>query len=256
MNWLKNLFKNENEIFSWLSLIILLVLVVLSAIVGARLLAIQEYLSEFAENIETHIDEILQTTQASEESYLTPFEEEVSLAGEPIRGDLDSAEVLIIEFLDFECSYSALASETIQEIIDQYPNEVAIVHKDYPLPYHLNASIAAQAAGCAYDQDQYWEMHNLLFQNQQNLDEKNLISLASTIGLETTEFEVCLQLNQHESEINEDFEYGKALKISGTPAFIVGRKTPTPDSNSFFITGYLVFLSDLSQAVDSLLADS
>lgn len=253
-----NLLKNETTILAWLTLFTLIVLVVLSVMTSFRLLAIQNYLPEFAEHFEEHIDElqtIAQSAQAQPDpATITPVLSEIILDGEPILGNVESSEVLIVEFLDFECAYCAQASNVLQEILKQYPGQVTIIHKDYPLPFHTNALLAAQAANCAGDQGKYWEMHDLLFEDQQRLDLLSLKERAVTLSLDQELFNECLSTKKYEDEINQDFEYGKGLNVSGTPAFIVGRKYQVPDSESLLLAGYLVFQNDLLQKVEEMLA--
>lgn len=260
INMLKlNLIKNENSVISWLTVLLLLVLVVLSANVGFRLLAIQKYLPEFAEHFEGHVGDLQKIAQSAQSQSAaesaTPFLGEVSLESDPIQGDLETAEIVIIEFIDFECPYCAQATSLTKEILDQYPGKISIVHKDYPLPFHPNALLAAQAANCAGDQGKYWEMHDLLYEDQEHLDLASLKERAVTLGLDQTKLDECLSTSMHEDEINQDLDDGKSLKIRGTPAFIVGKKYPLSGSETLLVNGYIVFQSELSQTVEDMLED-
>lgn len=260
INMLKlNFIKNENSVISWLTVLLLLVLVVLSANVGFRLLAIQKYLPEFAEHFEGHVGDLQKIAQSAQSQSAAesaiPFLGEVSLESDPIQGDLETAEIVIIEFIDFECPYCAQATSLTKEILDQYPGKISIVHKDYPLPFHPNALLAAQAANCAGDQGKYWEMHDLLYEDQEHLDLASLEERAVTLGLDQTKLDECLSTGMHEDEINQDLEDGKSLKIQGTPAFIVGKKYPLSGSETLLVNGYIVFQSELSQTVEELLED-
>jgi len=85
-------------------------------------------------------------------------------AGE--KGNKD-AKVIIVEFSDFQCPYcSRYAIETYPQIIQNYGDKVRYLFHDYPLPFHGNAQKASEVAHCAGEQGKYWEMHDLLFQNQ------------------------------------------------------------------------------------------
>lgn len=85
-------------------------------------------------------------------------------AGE--KGSQD-AKVTIVEFSDFQCPYCGrYITETYPQILQNYGDKIRYLFHDYPLPFHNNAQKAAEAARCAGDQGKYWEMHDLLFQEQ------------------------------------------------------------------------------------------
>lgn len=85
-------------------------------------------------------------------------------AGE--KGSQD-AKVTIVEFSDFQCPYcSRYVTETYAQINQTYGDKIRYLFHDYPLPFHNNAQKASEAARCAGEQGKYWEMHDLLFQNQ------------------------------------------------------------------------------------------
>ena len=87
---------------------------------------------------------------------------------------------------------------------------------------HKNATNASLAALCAGDQDKYWEMHDLLFDNQKALGVDNLKSFADTIGLDTAMFNECLDSKKHAGQIRKDMASAAKLGMGGTPGFFVG----------------------------------
>jgi protein-disulfide isomerase len=96
------------------------------------------------------------------------------------------------------------------------------VFRNFPLPFHQQASKAAEAATCAGDQEKFWEMHDRLYANQNALDEKNLPEYAKAVGLDLEKFQECLNSGKHAQEIKNDIEDGQKVGIAGTPSFLLG----------------------------------
>jgi protein-disulfide isomerase len=88
-------------------------------------------------------------------------------AGEPVIG-LADAPVTIVVYSDFQCSFcKEFVDNTMSTILANYPNEVKLVFKDYPiLSLHPLAERAAISGQCAFEQGKFWEMHDLIFDNQ------------------------------------------------------------------------------------------
>jgi protein-disulfide isomerase len=130
------------------------------------------------------------------------------------------------------------------------------VMRENPIPsLHRNAMNASLAALCAGDQDKYWEMHNMLFENQRELDVDNLKAFAGTIGLDTATFNECLDSKKYEKRINDEIAIGAKLGVRGTPGFVVGLTDPK-DSDKANMTAYIKgaqSLDNFKQAVDGLL---
>ena len=96
-----------------------------------------------------------------------------------------------------------------------------IIFRDFPLPMHNNAHLAAQAANCANAQGKFWEYHDKLFENQRALSETNLKQYATDLGLETERFGSCLATGEFKAAVDKDHQEGTALGVTGTPAFFV-----------------------------------
>jgi len=147
---------------------------------------------------------------------------QVSADDDPAIGPPD-APVLIVEFSDFQCSFCArFASETLGQILDTYGDQVRLVFRDFPLTsMHAHAQKAAEASQCAYEQGEYWEYHDLLFQNQQALDIDSLKGYAQQLGLDTDAFNECLDSGQYTSEVQNDLAQGQSYGVTGTPTFFI-----------------------------------
>src|SRR3989344_3922900 len=143
---------------------------------------------------------------------------------EAVLGD-ENAPVTIIEFSDYQCPFCRkFYDETLPSLKSEYidKGKVKLIYRDYPLSsIHPQAQKAAEAAECAGEQNKYYEYHDKLFKNQKALDINNLKKYAKEIGLNTNDFNNCLDSNKMESEVQKDLEEGQDLGIQGTPAFFI-----------------------------------
>lgn len=150
-------------------------------------------------------------------------EEDAPSGGEIIYGRSD-APVRIVEFTDFECHFCGQVQPALQKILAQYPNEVALVFKNFPLLMHRHAKLAHHAAMCANEQGKYWDYRNLLFQNQRALKRDHLIAYASETGLDMEPFTGCLDQEKYADQIDADLEEGYRSGVQGTPTFVINGK--------------------------------
>jgi|SaaInlStandDraft_4_1057021.scaffolds.fasta_scaffold16076_2 protein-disulfide isomerase len=151
---------------------------------------------------------------------------EVSLDDDAVKGDAN-APVTIVEFSDYECPFCGkYVQETYPSIVNEYINtgKVKYVFRDFPLSFHQNAQKASEAAECAGEQGKYWEMHDYLFANQDYLAVENLKGYAKDLGLDTAEFNDCLDSGKFADEVEADLLDGQAYGVSGTPAFFINGK--------------------------------
>ena len=143
-----------------------------------------------------------------------------------VEGDPD-APVTIIEWSDYECPFCArFYSDTLQQLRTEYieTGKAKLVFRDFPLSFHQNAQKAAEAAECAGEQDKYYEMHDLLFEQGVSGGVTAFKSYAQRIGLDTAEFNSCLDSGEMAGEVRKDFSDGQQAGITGTPGFIVNGK--------------------------------
>jgi protein-disulfide isomerase len=147
---------------------------------------------------------------------------EVSEDDDPVLGDAN-APVTIIEFSDYECPFcTRFWSQTLPQIKTNYidTGQVKLVYRDFPLGFHANAQKAAEAAECAEDQGKYWEMHDKLFETGA-LDVSSLKQHAADLGLDSSQFDSCLDTGKYTSEVQKDIQDGAAAGVSGTPSFFI-----------------------------------
>jgi protein-disulfide isomerase len=156
----------------------------------------------------------------------------ISTDNDPIIGN-PNAPITIIEFSDFQCPFCAkFHIQTLPKIMDEYIKEgtVKLVFRDFPIQsIHSNALPASVAAECANEQGKFKEMHDKLFDKQNEWNNKNtdnvIISFnqyALEIGLEEEKFDSCLRNGKYVEEIKKDLNDGRTYGISGTPGFFIG----------------------------------
>jgi len=153
---------------------------------------------------------------------LDPFRAEIAPEG-PAKGPA-SAPVTIVEFSDFQCPFCSQLIPTLEQVKAKYGDKVRIVFRMYPLPFHQNAAKAAEAALCANEQGKFWELHDVMFKNQNALGVEDLKKSAASLGLNSDEFGKCLDSGKTAATVQSDMKDGSTAGVSGTPAmFINGR---------------------------------
>lgn len=138
-----------------------------------------------------------------------------------VRGDIDKAKVVIVEYSDYECPFCGRHHPTMLDIMDQYGDDVAWVYRHFPLSFHPEAKPAALAAECAAEQNKFWEYTDELFTNQSSLGDDYYGELATDLGLNRSQFDDCLESEKYASKVTSDTSSGRAAGVSGTPATFV-----------------------------------
>ncbi|MEK7183506.1 MAG: thioredoxin domain-containing protein [Patescibacteria group bacterium] len=167
-----------------------------------------------------------QTTAATQNRLVAiaqaaPGSGELATTDDPSVGPAD-AKLTIVQFADFGCPFSEQESYAVTAIARQYPDDVRIIYRDFPLvDIHPGADLAAQAGGCAHEQGKFWEYHDVLFRNSGTFTEDSLIDYAGQIDLDMNKFRVCLQTGKYEEEVAQDLADGVAAGVAGTPTFFM-----------------------------------
>lgn len=184
-----------------------------------------------------------------------PVVAKVSLAGNPILGKSD-APLTLIEFSDYQCPFcKKFFQTTLPTLKAEYveTGKVRYVFRDFPLDQiHPQARKAAEAAHCAGEQGKYWEMHNVLFQNQQALDLHHLKAHARDLKLDASVFDTCLEDGKYTAKVQQDYDDGLAAGVRGTPGFFLGKTEPDDTIQGTLITGAQP-LAVFRQAIEGLL---
>lgn len=158
-----------------------------------------------------------------------------------IRGNPDAA-ITLVEFSDFQCPFCERQYRTLKQLLNEYPQKIRLVYRHFPLGFHQFAQKAAEASECASEQGKFWEYHDKLFENQSDYSVANFKKWAGDLGLQTSQFNSCLDGDKYASRIQADAKEGAQKGVNGTPATFV---------NGQLISGALPYAT-FKEAIDSL----
>jgi len=154
--------------------------------------------------------------------------EKLTFHDSPLRGS-PMAPVTIYEFSDFQCPHCRTAAPLLKKIVEESNGKVKLIFKQYPLPAHPKAREAAKATIAAHKQGKFWEMHDLLFERQNELHTANLDDYAKKIGLDVTRFKADMESKGADKKIAADLAEGEAAGVDATPSIYVnGRRFVFP----------------------------
>jgi protein-disulfide isomerase len=142
---------------------------------------------------------------------------------QPQKGPNDAL-VTIVEFSEFQCPFCARVEPTLKQILDTYGDKVRLVWRNNPLPFHNNAAPAAAVAMEAYAEggnDQFWKLHDILFENQRALDRPKLEEYAKQVGLDMDKVRKALDEGTHAKTISADQALAQQIGARGTPYFFI-----------------------------------
>jgi protein-disulfide isomerase len=132
------------------------------------------------------------------------------------------APVTLVEYGDYECPYCGAAYPIVKELQDRMGERLRFVFRNFPITTsHPHAEQAAEAAEAAWSQGRFWEMHDLLFENQKRLRDEDLRAYAERIGLDLERFDKELSEHVHAPRVREDFMSGVRSGVNGTPTFFI-----------------------------------
>jgi len=138
-----------------------------------------------------------------------------------VQGTAD-APVTLLEYGDFECSHCGEAYGIVKEIQERLGDRLRFVYRNFPLTQvHPHAESAAEASEAAAAQGKFWEMHDTLFENQQNLSQPALLNYAAEIGLDEEQFAEDLENETYREKVEADFMSGAESGVNGTPTFFI-----------------------------------
>jgi protein-disulfide isomerase len=139
----------------------------------------------------------------------------------------ENAKVTLVEFSDFQCPYCSRAAEVTHKIRERYGDKVRFVFRQFPLDFHKQAHLAAQAALAAHQQGKFWEFHDLLFANQNALGRDQLEQYAKQLNL--TNIDQALDSAKYKAAVDADVSLGSQVAVNGTPTlFINGKRIANP----------------------------
>jgi protein-disulfide isomerase len=156
---------------------------------------------------------------------LPPMKAEGYVLGSP------SAPVEVIEFADFECpGCGQFATITEPDIRTNLINtgKIRLRFMDYPLPMHRNTWDASLAAACANDQGKFWELHDMIFQNQDRWNGETtskprpvIADMAKSLGLDMSKYNACMDADTHRAKVQSHLQEAERRGVNQTPSFVI-----------------------------------
>ena len=134
----------------------------------------------------------------------------------------DSGRVRVVEFVDYQCPFCIRAEDRMDELLEQYPDDLALSYRHFPLPIHPHAFDAAVASECAGEQDRFAAFHDFLFADQESIRNESWITLARRAGVPDEErFLDCIEEDRPRDRVASDMALGDSIGITATPSFVV-----------------------------------
>jgi protein-disulfide isomerase len=138
-----------------------------------------------------------------------------------VQGPADAA-VTLVEYGDYECPYCGAAYPIVKEVQARMGDRLRFVFRNFPITTsHPHAEQAAESAEAAAAQERFWEMHDVLYENQRHLEDEDLRAYAEQVGLDVERFGKELAEHVHAARVREDFMSGVRSGVNGTPTFYI-----------------------------------
>ncbi len=141
----------------------------------------------------------------------------------PAKGG-KSPKVTMVIWSDFQCPFCSRVEPTLAKIEETYQDDVKMVWRNQPLSFHPNAMPAAKAAMAAHKQGKFWQMHDLMFQNQGQLADGQYETWAKQLGLDLNRWKKDKESPEIAAAIQKDMSAGSAAGADGTPTFFINGK--------------------------------
>lgn len=164
-----------------------------------------------------------------------------------------NAPITLEEFSDFQCPACGVLEPGLRKVVSDYGERVRLVFRNYPLPMHQYALLAARAAEAAGQQGKFWEMHDALYDKQEEWSKAmeprvQFDSYATRLGLDVQRFKADMERQDLVERIKADMLRGNSLNVRGTPTvYLNGRE---------LLPGKLVTEADLRREIDAALGSS
>lgn len=157
----------------------------------------------------------------------------------------EKSKVILVEYGDYQCPHCGAAHPLVKQLLREYGGRILFVFRNFPLqeahPAAMMAACTAEAAGV---QKKFWEMHDLIFEHQDELDESDMTPFAGALNLDLKKFNRDVRSRDILNKVESDFEGGIRSGVNGTPTFFL---------NGNRLNGYDASYESLAGAVDDLL---
>jgi protein-disulfide isomerase len=141
--------------------------------------------------------------------------------GDHVDGPRD-APIQMVEYGDYECPFCGRAYTEVERVRTALRGRLLVAYRHFPLTQvHPHAMLAAEAAEAAATQGRFWQMHDLLYRNQDALEPEHLVSYAEALRLDVDTFTEDLQEHRFVDKVRRDFMTGARSGVNGTPTFFI-----------------------------------
>lgn len=193
------------------------------------------------------------TTGNAEEETAAPKDLKVLIKEDSYKKGPANAKITIVEFADFQCPACATNYPVISQVVRTYKDDVQLIFRQFPLTQsHPHAMVAAEAAEAAGAQGKFFEMHDLLYENQKDWAvskdplKEHFMLYAKKIKLDTEKFEKEVKENKYKARIERDVQDGNSVGVTATPTFYI---------NGVQNTGGLPF-NEFKEKIEKILKES
>lgn len=159
--------------------------------------------------------------------------------GEDYRAGSDEAKVIIQEFADYQCPACSKAAQAVQLLKKDYGDQILVVFRNYPLDsacnpaikssFHEHACDAAILTRCAGREGKFWQLHDRLFANQDQINATTIVSMAKDVGLSDATIAECRASKDILAKVQDDIKVGDKLSVSATPSIFINGKLFIPN---------------------------
>lgn len=162
----------------------------------------------------------------SPEKPVPPVDSKILVHQDSHKATSPGAKVTLVEFGDYQCPACGASYPIVTQILQDYKGKVDFVFRNYPLPIHPNAQIAAEAAEAAGAQGKYFEMYETLYSNQQEWSASKkpidiFMKYAKNVGLNTEKFKSEVESKKYQDQIKKDTADGDLVGVNATPTFFI-----------------------------------
>jgi protein-disulfide isomerase len=160
--------------------------------------------------------------------FRTPRQKPIDISAAPSKG-ASSARITVVEFVDYECPHCKHAQSLMKQLVDEYPADVRVCFKHFPLSSHPNARLAAEGAVAAHKQGKFWPYSDRIWANSDNLTPAIIEKAARDASLEVKRWRADMESDAIKKQVQADRAEGMDLGVNATPTIYVnGRKYEDP----------------------------
>ncbi|WP_392565059.1 thioredoxin domain-containing protein [Utexia brackfieldae] len=159
-------------------------------------------------------------------------------ANDHIQGN-PQATIELVEYGDYQCPYCRDFHYTVKSLQVELGDKLKFIFRNFPLDMHPNALDAAISAELMAKHQQFWPMHDLLYENQQHLDDNSLMQYAKQLGVTKKQFSADFQNTALIKKIDSDIESGLRSGVNGTPSIYINGKKYQGDYSAQALLSYI-----------------